>query len=66
MEKMAEVVALPETKRLPVVVAPPLTVSPPVWVPLPMVLDAETITPIVVVGASTPFTTFQSLKAVET
>jgi hypothetical protein len=42
-----------------VAVAVPI-VNPPVNVD-----EALTITPIVVVGASTPFTTFQSLNAVE-
>jgi hypothetical protein len=40
-------------------------VRPVVWVPPPMVEEAETMMPTVVVGASTPFTTFQSLNAVE-
>ena len=39
---------------LPVVVAPPLTVRPPVREPLPIVDEAATTMPSVVVGASAP------------
>jgi hypothetical protein len=39
--KREVVVALPDTRRLPVVVAPPAIVSPPAWVPLPIVDDAS-------------------------
>lgn len=41
----------PRAKVLPVVVAPPEIVRPPACVPLPMVEEAETMTPSVVVGA---------------
>ena len=38
-------VALPCTKRLPVVVAPPKMVRPPVADPLPMVVEAKAVRP---------------------
>ena len=44
---------------LPVVVDRPFTVSPPVALPLPMVDEAFTMIPIVLVGVRTPLTTFQ-------
>ena len=43
-------VMFPPKYAFPVVVAPPEMVSPPAWVPLPMVEDAETRMPSVVVG----------------
>jgi len=39
------VVALPCTRRLPVVVAPPEIVRPPVCEPLPIVVDAVDMSP---------------------
>src|SRR5579872_4848105 len=36
---------LPAMYALPVVVAPPLIVRPPVWLPLPIVLDANAVSP---------------------
>ena len=52
---------LPAKYAFPVVVAPPEMVNPPTCVPLPIVDDAETMTPTVVVGASAPETRCQSL-----
>jgi hypothetical protein len=56
-ERVADgvVVAIPRSPAkyaFPVVVAPPLMVRPPVAVPLPMVEEAETMMPFVVVGLS--------------
>jgi len=46
----------PRTLRMPVVVALPYMVRPPPGVPLPMVEEAETMMPVVEVGARAPET----------
>src|SRR3989344_1176259 len=64
MAKLVEValarVVLPCTSKFPEVVAPPEMVSPPACAPLPIVEDALTRMPMVVVGVRYPLVTCQS------